>query len=112
MPAARMAARSFSVFSLLAATAAVAVGAFACVATLMVASSGGVLRDSATLTRTSGVFAISAMLAVGAACARAAAGTISTADKRAALHDLLNTTKLSLTLTRGCRGMRRCLRGI
>jgi hypothetical protein len=67
-----MAARSFSVFTLLAATAAVAVGAVDRVPTVMVASSGGVLSDSAMLTRISGVLAISAMLAVGAGWARAA----------------------------------------
>jgi hypothetical protein len=37
----------------------------------MLASSGGVLKDSAILTRTSGVLAISEMLAVGACWARA-----------------------------------------
>src|SRR5690348_83621 len=81
MPAARMAASSFSVFTLLAATAAVAVGALACVPTVMLASSGGVLNDSAMLTRTSGVVAISAMLAVGACWAAATAGKVSDADK-------------------------------
>jgi hypothetical protein len=35
----------------------------------MLASSGGVLKDSAIVTRTSGVLAISAMLAVGASSA-------------------------------------------
>ena len=66
MPAARIVASSFSVLTLLTATASVAVEALAWVPTVMLASSGGVLSDSAMLTRTSGVFAISAMLAVGA----------------------------------------------
>ncbi len=66
IPAARIVASSFSVFTLFAATAAVAVDALAWVPTVMLASSGGVLSDSEILTRTSGVVAISAMLAVGA----------------------------------------------
>jgi hypothetical protein len=48
------------------------------------------------LTRTSGVFAISAMLAVGACCARATAGWISAADKAMTFRDLTTTdTKFS-----------------
>ena len=46
----------------------------AAVPTVMVASSGGVLSDSAMLTRTRGVLAISEMLAVGACCAETIAG--------------------------------------
>src|SRR5919112_1685259 len=96
IPAARMVARSFSVFVLLAATACVAVDDFAWVPTVMLASSGGVLNDSAILTRTSGVLAISAMLAVGACCARATAGCIITAANAAAPKYLPIVTKLSL----------------
>src|SRR4051794_41398889 len=104
MPAARTAARSFSVFTLLAATAAVAVGAFACVATVMVASSGGVLRDSATLTRTSGVFAMSAILAGGARLGLTAPGPPFTTHKKTTLNDISQTPQNSLTLNPGGRG--------
>ena len=72
MPAARIAASRRSVFVLLNATAALAVGALACVPTVRLASSGGVRRLSAMFTRTSGVAAISPMLVVGKDCADAA----------------------------------------
>jgi recombinational DNA repair ATPase RecF len=61
----------------------------------MLASSGGVRSDSAILTRTSGVTAISEMLAVGACCANAAADCINTAAKAANFNDLPSLTKLS-----------------
>src|SRR5580765_4408582 len=104
MPDARIATSSFSVFTLFAATAAVAVGAFAWVETVIVASSGGVRSDSAILTRTSGVFAISPMLAIGAGWASATPGTIITAEKTTIFKDLPNATKFSLTLICGAQG--------
>jgi hypothetical protein len=84
---------------LLVATASVAIDALACVPTVMLASSGGVLKDSVVLTRTSGVLAISEMLAVGACCAKAIPDCINTADKATTFKDLPIATKLSLKLT-------------
>jgi hypothetical protein len=61
----------------------------------MLASSGGVLKDSAMLTRTNGVLAISEMLAVGACCASAAPDCTRAADKATAFRNFADFTESS-----------------
>ena len=58
------------------------------------------------LTRTKGVLAISAMLAVGPCCAKATPDSIITAEKAATFNDFPNATQLSLKVPPRGEGVR------